>query len=62
MTKKDYAKFANMLKRVRRGYQDNGNPVEQRAIDHVIREIVYIFQVDNPRFNSARFNQAIKGA
>lgn len=57
MTKKDYIKFAEMMKRLRKGSVYINDRAVIRAID-VEEELASIFKVDNVAFDKDRFFKA----
>lgn len=57
MTKKDYIKFAEMMKRLRKGSVYINDKAVIQAVD-VERELAAIFMSDNDRFDRDRFFKA----
>jgi len=56
MTKKDYKKFAAVIKESFERY--GGRFIADRATDFLKYEIAGIFAADNPRFDREKFYQA----
>ena len=56
MTRKDYIKFAAMLKELRSSMPVMRQPDE--IVDYLADEIAYIFAEDNPHFDRQRFLEA----
>lgn len=56
MTKKDYIKFATMLKIQ---IEQTDDPVALYAINSIVQNISDIFKEDNPRFDANKFDQAV---
>ena len=52
MTRKDYAKFADMLQGLRKAQFD------EQVVSVVVDEISFIFAEDSPRFDRERFLKA----
>jgi hypothetical protein len=55
MTRKDYIRFAAMLKHIRPHWKDN------ECLDDVANRMCAIFKADNARFDRAKFLKACGG-
>ena len=69
MTRKDYIKFANMIKNIldvdikahiNRPYEIATRITPTVSVSHIIEEMIKIFKNDNSRFNETSFRNFIK--
>jgi hypothetical protein len=58
MTRKDYEKFAAMLKDVRSMYTYKPNDTFNPTLEVICEQTANIFAEDNPRFDRERFLEA----
>ena len=58
MTKRDYVKFAQMIRFAHMRYDGPREDIAKEMIRHFKVEIADIFAADNPRFNREKFFKA----
>lgn len=62
MTRKDYKRIASALRHVRNEIEIDPDMEPGEALDKAVGFLVHELRMDNPRFDPARFREAIYAA